>query len=159
MFKKIILATSALTFSLSLVLPLDGHAKAQEVTLQAQQEVTYQTPAKLSELPTNTTEQSGEFHTNGIKKWIAKEAMKATASALRHGGRIVGEVVDELGGSAGKTFAKHTDDVADALDELVKRGDVVEDAIIDTVSSYLIDAGVKSSTARTIASVFTFLAF
>ncbi len=56
-------------------------------------------------------------------------------------------------------FAKHTDDVADALDELVKRGDVVEDAIIDTVSSYLIDAGVKSSTARTIASVFTFLAF
>ncbi len=28
--------------------------------------------------------------------------MKATASALRHGGRIVGEVVDELGGSAGK---------------------------------------------------------
>lgn len=104
MFKKLLLATSALTFSLSLVLPLDGHAKAQEVTLQAQQEVTYQTPVKLSELPTNTTEQSGEFHTNGIKKWIAKEAMKATASALRHGGRIVGEVVDELGGSAGKTF-------------------------------------------------------
>ncbi len=44
MFKKLLLATSALTFSLSLVLPLDGHAKAQEVTLQAQQEVTYQTP-------------------------------------------------------------------------------------------------------------------
>lgn len=73
MFKKLLLATSALTFSLSLVLPLDGHAKAQEVTLQAQQEVTYQTPVKLSELPTNTTEQSGEFHTNGIKNGLLKK--------------------------------------------------------------------------------------
>ncbi|RCK11090.1 hypothetical protein DT075_21185 [Bacillus licheniformis] len=157
MFKKIVVGATALTLSLSLVLPLGGQAKAEEISLQTQQYST-STVSKIG-LSKSVTEQSGEFQTAGVKKWIAKETMKATAAALRSGGKIVGKVIDELGGSAGKTFAKHTDDVADALDELARRGDVVEDAIIDTVSSYLIAAGVKSSTARTIANVFTFLAF
>lgn len=95
----------------------------------------------------------------GIKKWIATSVMKAVAKVLRSGGKLVDDIIASLGGKEARYFAQHTDTIADALDDLIKRGDVVEDAIIDTVSTALIAAGVPSGTARTIAAVFAFLAF
>lgn len=96
---------------------------------------------------------------NGVKKWITKQAMKAASKALRAGGDFVDYMVKELGGKEASYFAKHTDTIADALDDLIKRGDVVEDAIIDTVATALNSAGVPIANARTIAAVFAFLAF
>lgn len=107
----------------------------------------------------NETLSDTQIETFGVKKWIATQALKLTSKAVRSGGKIVSQVAGELGGTTGKTFLKHTSTVADALDYLIARGAVVEDAVIDTVSSFLISAGVKSSVARTIANVFTFLAF
>lgn len=107
----------------------------------------------------NETLSDTQIETFGVKKWIATQALKLTSKAVRSGGKIVSQVAGELGGTTGKIFLKHTSTVADALDYLIARGAVVEDAVIDTVSSFLISAGVKSSVARTIANVFTFLAF
>lgn len=116
-------------------------------------------------LPQQQSQQSALSNNNdkveplGIKKWIAKTALKAVSKALRSGGKLIDDIAESLGGKEATYFTKNTDTIADALDDLVARGDVIEDAIIDTVSTALISAGVPSGAARTIASVFTFLAF
>ena len=110
-------------------------------------------------LPTVPTHKGGQYEENGVKKWIAKAALQATAKALRSGGKLVSNIAEDLGGSEATYFIKHTDTIADALDDLVQRGDVVEDAIIDTVSTALISAEVPVGISRTIANVFTFVAF
>lgn len=96
---------------------------------------------------------------NGVKKWITTQAMKVVSKALRSGGDLVDKIVRELGGKEATYFAKHTDTIADALDDLIARGDVVEDAIMDTVATALISAGVPNGVARTIAAGLAFIAF
>lgn len=102
-----------------------------------------------------------EVTIQGWKYWVGKAAMKAVASALRSGGKALDELMDFLGlqGKALDAFIKHTDDIADVLDGLAKKAAVAEQTIIDTISGVLFDLGVPLSTARTVANVFTFLAF
>ncbi|EPN7178959.1 hypothetical protein ACT20J_001713 [Campylobacter upsaliensis] len=102
---------------------------------------------------------SSNPETRGIKKWIAKTALKTISKALRNGGSIIKKVTKELGGKEARYFAKNLDVIANALDSLNYATDFVEDAVIDTISSALISAGVPSGVARTIANVFTFIVF
>ncbi|MEX3625867.1 hypothetical protein [Viridibacillus arvi] len=157
MFKKLLLGSTALTLGLSILAPFGGKAHANEVDVTTTPLTVVNSTEDISFTDTEVNENS--IQPFGVKKWIAVQALKATSKALRSGGSLVTKITKELGGSEGKTFAKHTDTIADALDDLVRRGDVVEDAVIDTVSTALISAGVKSSTARSIAAVFTFFAF
>jgi len=69
------------------------------------------------------------------------------------------KVAKELGGKEARYFTKNLNVIANALDSLNYATDFVEDAVIDTISSALIYAGVPSGVARTIANVFTFIVF
>ena len=122
--------------------------------------------------PPNLSDSSIKEHRNAIKSgeevtiqgWkylVGKAAMKAVAGVLRGGGKALNELMDYLGlqGKALNAFIKHTDDIADVLDGLAKKAAVAEQTIIDTISGVLFDLGVPLSTARTVANVFTFLAF
>jgi len=102
-----------------------------------------------------------EVTTQGWKTWVGKAALKAVAKVLRSGGKALDELMEELGltGKALDAFVKHTDDIADVLDNLSSNASVAEQVIIDTISGVLYDLGVPLSTARTVANVFTFLAF
>lgn len=104
---------------------------------------------------------NGDITTQGWKTWVGKAALKAVAKVLRGGGKALKELTEELGlkGKALDAFVKHTDDIADVLDNLSTRVSVAEQVIIDTISGVLYDLGVPLSTARTVANVFTFLAF
>lgn len=139
--KKIIAVALAFTLTFSFLGSTSNHVFANEVKLVNQD---------LNETQTETF---------GVKKWITTKVLKLTSKGLRNGSKFVSEVAEELGSKTGKTFLKHTNTIADALDSLIKRGDVIEDAVIDTISSALMNVGVTSSVARTIANVFTFLVF
>ncbi|WP_028563464.1 hypothetical protein [Paenibacillus pinihumi] len=65
---------------------------------------------------------------------IGKAALKAVANVLRGGGKALSEL-------------------------MAKKSSVAEQVIIDTISGALYDLGVPLSVARTVANVFTFLAF
>lgn len=93
----------------------------------------------------------------GIKRWITQQVLKATAKALRKGGSFVDDVVKELGGKEAEYFAKHTDTIADVLDDLAKEAEILEQRVIDQIAGALYDVGVPLSTARTIANVFTLI--
>lgn len=66
------------------------------------------------------------IHPDGFKKWITVQAMKGVAKGLRAGGHIVDKIASELGGKEARYFTQHIDTIADALDDLIARGDVVE---------------------------------
>lgn len=167
MFKKIAILLTAVTLTLSTFLPLSNtYAKANtnEIeTLNMYNEDSLETIKNDNILLLDDSQNydSDEVQPYGVKKWVTVQAMKAVSKALRSGGAVINKIAKEIGAGTpeAKAFLKHTDDIADALDELIDRGDVVEDAIIETVFGYLMEAGVKSSHARTIAAVFTFFAF
>lgn len=124
------------------------------------------TPSTIANASTTTTiyestqsEASYNPETRGIKKWIARTALKTISKALRNGGSVIKKVAKELGGKEAKYFTKNLNVIANALDSLNYATDFVEDAVIDTISSALIYAGVPSGVARTIANVFTFIVF
>ena len=101
----------------------------------------------------------GIVEPQGIKRWIAQQTIKAVAWALRNGGSLIDDIASQLGAKEAKYFTKHLDDIADVLDELAKQSQVLEQTIIDQIAGALYDLGVPLSTARTIANIFTFLAF
>ncbi|MGE7676117.1 hypothetical protein ACQKMV_21490 [Lysinibacillus sp. NPDC094403] len=175
MFKKSIVALSSGVLTASVLFPFGGtnYAKASEIENPPQVTESLATtltiieydfssnvlPLDGTQLNENENEDKNEIQSRGIKKWITTQALKGTAKALRSGGSVINTVASQLTKSEAKIFTKHTNTIANALEDLVRRGDVVEDAIMDTVASALMNVGVKSSTARTIANIFTFFAF
>lgn len=95
----------------------------------------------------------------GIKRWITEQALKAAAKALRKGGSIIDDVAEELGSKEAKYFTKHTDTIADVLDDLAKEAEILEQRVIDQIAGALYDVDVPLSTARTIGNIFTFIVF
>lgn len=118
-------------------------------------------PIHASEIQESVKNHQADLHRSkrGIKKWIGKLAMEGVAKTLRAGGSFVDDIAKTLGGKEAKAFSKNTDVIADALEGLVAEAEVVEQRIIDMVKSALVDAGVESSVARTIAQTFAVLAF
>ena len=142
-FSNLTILTILCAFSIGLFLPTATvHASTTTAIYETTQSTITSTP-----------------ETRGVKKWIAKTALKTISKSFRSGGTIIKKVAKELGGKEAKYFTKNLDVIADALDGLNYATDFVEDAVIDTISSALISAGVPSSVARTIANVFTFIVF
>jgi hypothetical protein len=106
-----------------------------------------------------STTASVTIEPRGIRIWITQQALKAAASALRNGGSIIRTVTNNLGIKDAAYFNKHLYKIADVLDNLSKRTDVVKQTIIDQITGALNNVGVPHSSASTIANIFTFLVF
>lgn len=146
MFRKRVIVLILAISTLSFLLPSGAFAASNISNLEMDQRIIY--PGD-----------DGIVEPQGIKRWIAQQTIKAVAWALRNGGSLIDDIASQLGAKEAKYFTKHLDDIADVLDELAKQSQVLEQTIIDQIAGALYDLGVPLSTARTIANIFTFLAF
>ncbi|GFR37039.1 hypothetical protein PRECH8_03350 [Insulibacter thermoxylanivorax] len=146
MFRKRVIVLILAISTLSFLLPSGAFAASNISNLEIDQRIIY--PGD-----------DGIVEPQGIKRWIAQQTIKAVAWALRNGGSLIDDIASQLGAKEAKYFTKHLDDIADVLDELAKQSQVLEQTIIDQIAGALYDLGVPLSTARTIANIFTFLAF
>jgi len=60
----------------------------------------------------------------GIKSFFVKKAVKLLATAIRHGGDIVKEIIRHVDKKAAKAFDKHADEIADELDRIARLPDL-----------------------------------
>ena len=95
----------------------------------------------------------------GLKQWLGQKAIRGVAIALRKGDSFVKNIANDLGGKEAKEFTKHINTIANVLDDLADRTDLVQSSVIDAILSALISTGVSSGVARTIANKFVFLVF
>lgn len=146
MYRKRVIVLILAISTLSFLLPSGAFAASNISNLEIDQRIIY--PGD-----------DGIVEPQGIKRWIAQQTIKAVAWALRNGGSLIDDIASQLGAKEAKYFTKHLDDIADVLDELAKQSQVLEQTIIDQIAGALYDLGVPLSTARTIANIFTFLAF
>lgn len=93
----------------------------------------------------------------GFKTKIAKTALKAFAKSIRSGGKVVRNLADELGGNAGKWVVKHSDSLADVLDDVIAAGDFAETQVRRGIANGLRAIGASSSVADTIANIIVWV--
>ncbi|SDC06558.1 hypothetical protein [Shouchella lonarensis] len=73
----------------------------------------------------------------GVKGWIAKQAIQLLASAIRNGGKEVSKLVGYLDKGAAKAFNKNSGKIANELDKIAKIPDVTANMVKDKLYTFL----------------------
>ena len=88
----------------------------------------------------------------GVKSFLVKKAVRAIASALRHGGDLVRHIVRHLDDDAARALQRYSRDIADGLDEIANIPDLATRMVREKIYHLMVnELAIDSGTALMIA--------
>ncbi|MDQ0416696.1 hypothetical protein J2Z48_000863 [Croceifilum oryzae] len=95
----------------------------------------------------------GDINQKGVKSYLTKLAAQLLASAIRHGGDLLGKLLKELDDDVAKAFSKNSRSIANYIDEIAEIPDVTTRIIKEKLYYFLVGTlGMNGGYAQQIAN-------